>query len=373
MSVTPRGARPEDREELRALVGKVFRPNLMDEYPQLFHDGNLRNCRISEEDGKIVSHVGMTIQDAAIFGNRIRVACIGGVGTDPEYRGKGHATACFEDAGRVAREQGVDLMMVSGDRKLYRLAGCRGVGPGAWTELTRDAAQGIPADGFSLRRATLGDIDLLGAMHRAEPVHWFRPPDTWQRSLDCGWVMNRLSNFWIVERAHAAYAYFVLAEPGTRDASPWVSEYAGDRRALFSAFGIIVRERELASVRWFIPGWSRMWAAIVGEYGLEMRSSHTSGTYLIVNFAQLAERMKPYLSEFLGTQTTARLSFRDGASPVVALGGERFTLRDKGCAAHFLFGTLEERRTPAPSEGELGSAYARAFPLPALWYGLNYV
>jgi hypothetical protein len=44
-------------------------------------------------------------------------------------------------------------------------------------------------------------------------------------------------------------------------------------------------------------------------------------------------------------------------------------LPDRGCLAHFLFGTREDRRTAAPLSGPL----ADAFPLPTLWYGVNYV
>ena len=135
-----RGATPADRDSLRALVGAVFRPSLFDEYPQLFHDGNINNCRIVVEDGKAVSHVGMTIQDASLFGCAVRVSCIGGVGTYESHRGRGFAGACLDDAERISREKGVDFMIISGDRAMYRRAGCRRFGNGFTVTLTADDA-----------------------------------------------------------------------------------------------------------------------------------------------------------------------------------------------------------------------------------------
>jgi predicted N-acetyltransferase YhbS len=370
----PRGATPADRDGLRELVGKVFRATLMDEYPQLFHDANLENCRIVVVDGKVVSNVGMTIQDAAIFGNRVTVACIGAVSTDPDYRGRGYASACFADAMRVAREKGVDFMMISGDRKLYRMAGCRGVGPGSHVELTREIAETVPSDGTTIRVATCDDIPTLGALHRAEPVHWIRPPETWKRAFDCSFVMNRLSEFVIVERNGQPWGYFILARPERHDASPWVSELAGDRRLLLSGLAAAIRQRDVAALRWHVPGWDRLGQQTVAELELPLRPSQTSGTYLITNFAQLGERLRPYLSEFVGDATANAIGFQsDGDAASVELGDERFRLPNRGCAAHFLFGTLEERPTPAPSGGRLADVYRAAFPVPALWYGVNYV
>lgn len=370
----PRGATPTDREGLRQLVGKVFRPSLMDEYPQLFHDGNLENCRIIVADGKVVSHVGMTIQDATLFGNRVRVACIGAVSTDPAYRGRGYATACFADAMRLAREKGVDFMMISGDRRLYRMAGCRSVGPGFTVRLSRETAEEIPTEGVTLRLATREDIPVFGVLHRAEPIHWVRSIETWERAFACGFVMNRPSEFFLVERNGIAWGYFILARPERTDRSPWVSEFAGDRRFILAGLASLVRKKELAAVTCHVSGWDRWGQQTFQEAGLSFRSTPTSGTYLVVNFVQLAERIRPYLSEIVGEATANSLQFEsDGDAADIWLGEERFHLPNRGCVAHFLFGTLEERPTPPPSEGRLAEIYRAAFPIPALWYGINYV
>src|SRR5690348_8886220 len=124
----PRGARKEDLPSLRALTDLVMREGLVDQYVQLFNEDNYENLRICVEDGKCVSHVGMTEQGAVLLGCPIHAACIGGVCTHPDYRKRGFASASFDDAARKAREDGIDLMIVSGDRNLYRMRGCVHVG-----------------------------------------------------------------------------------------------------------------------------------------------------------------------------------------------------------------------------------------------------
>jgi predicted N-acetyltransferase YhbS len=344
----------------------------MDEYPQLFHDENLPNCCVIEEDGRLVSHVGMTLQDASIFGSRVRVACIGGVATYPEYRGRGYATACFADAMAVARADGCDFMMVSGDRSLYRMAGCRRVGMGFEATLPAQVAERL-AEEVTLRQATSEDIPTLSALHRAEPLHWVRPPETWERALACGWVMNRPCEFWIVERDGLAWGYLILQKSGERE-TPWVSEFAGDRRLLLAAFARLVAQKGLATLRWYLSGADRLGLGLARSAGLPLREAHTSGTYLIVNFPQLMERLRPYIAQFAGDRTARALRFDcEEDAHVVTLDSERFVLPNQGCAAHYVFGTREERATPPPDAGRLGEVYRAAFPIPALWYGVNYV
>src|SRR5690349_13959669 len=124
----PRAVRDEDRESLDALTSVVFRPGMPAQYPQLYDESNWENLRVVLEDGKCVSHVGMIERDALLFGCRIKTCCIGSVGTLPDYRGKGYAGACLDAVTEKAIADGVDIMIVSGDRNLYRMRGCLRVG-----------------------------------------------------------------------------------------------------------------------------------------------------------------------------------------------------------------------------------------------------
>jgi len=112
--------RVEEIPELVALTNRVFRPgatgDMGREYPILFDPGNAVNLRVAWCGGRVVSHVGISIREAAIMGARLRVASIGAVATDPEHRGRELASRLMEDARRRALEEGCSLMLISGGR-----------------------------------------------------------------------------------------------------------------------------------------------------------------------------------------------------------------------------------------------------------------
>src|SRR5690349_14051371 len=106
----PRAVCKEDLPSLRALTDLVMRVGLVDQFAQLFNEDNFENLTVCADEGKCVCHVGMTQSGAVLFGRPIRVACIGGVCTHPDYRKQGLASACFDAAFQKARADGVDIM-----------------------------------------------------------------------------------------------------------------------------------------------------------------------------------------------------------------------------------------------------------------------
>src|SRR5919199_254971 len=210
MADGPRALHGDEWEQLDRLVSAVFRPEMFHDYPQLFDEANRENLRVVSEDGKVVTHVGMTERVASLAGCRVDVCCIGAVATYDEYRGRGFASAAFQDCCNKAAADGIDVMLISGGRGLYTRVGCRQVGQN-WEFAF---APGQPVSGDTDAMATLvpvtaSDIPALRMLHQQESVRFLRPREDWQRAFDCGVVMNTASDFWGVS----------LAAPGGDDAS----------------------------------------------------------------------------------------------------------------------------------------------------------
>ena len=104
----PRALRPGEMPALRALEETVFRPGMPDEYPQVFHEGNLDGLTVCFDGARCVSHAGMVTRGASILGCRADLGMIGGVATHPDYRGQGLAGACVDHALENARRDGLD-------------------------------------------------------------------------------------------------------------------------------------------------------------------------------------------------------------------------------------------------------------------------
>ena len=78
---------------------------------------------VMEREGRIVSHVGLYPLEVVVHGVTWPIGGIGGVGTLPEERGKGHMSALLHAVINVMRENAVPLSWLGGDRQRYNAFG----------------------------------------------------------------------------------------------------------------------------------------------------------------------------------------------------------------------------------------------------------
>ncbi len=90
-------------------------------YPQLYRreEEALSSFIVAEEDGKIVSHVGLFPLELVSLGTRVTAGGIGGVATLPEERNKGYMSMLLKHAGSVMKRKGLPLSVLWGDRQRY--------------------------------------------------------------------------------------------------------------------------------------------------------------------------------------------------------------------------------------------------------------
>ncbi len=89
-----------DRAELRALTAAVYTPDVIATLPQtrVTWAATTWSIRVWDDDGRLVSHVGMLTRDVEVDGVRTTIGGIGGVKTHPEARGRGYASAALQMA-----------------------------------------------------------------------------------------------------------------------------------------------------------------------------------------------------------------------------------------------------------------------------------
>ncbi len=371
----PRAVRNKEWASLRALTDTVFRAGLVDQYTQLFNEENRENLRVCVDAARCVSHVGMTQRRATFFGCPIQVCCIGAVATHPEYRGRGLASACFDDAVEKAHGDGVDVMIVSGDRSLYRRRGCLRVGGDSAFTLTAQSpffAPPRPGREVTVEPMTDDELPLVMDCYRHEPVRFLRPPDDYRYARQIGVVMNRPSDFLVVRERGDFRAYAIVQRP--RDNKARLAEFAGDRHALLAALPQIFHRYALAELGWQVQRHDRLFRSLCESAGLQGTPSPASGTVKLIHFEQLMGRMRPRFEELLGRQAAAQLSFwqRDEHYGFGVAGDELGADRDT--ATRLLFGTVDGAEAQAlERHGGWNEVLRTILPLPCLWYGINYV
>ncbi|HXI17588.1 MAG TPA: GNAT family N-acetyltransferase [Chloroflexota bacterium] len=393
----PRALRPDEWDQLNALVSTVFRPSMFQDYPQLFNEPNRENLRVVADDGKVVCHVGMTERAASLLGCRIDVCCIGAVSTLDDYRGKGYASQAFQDACEKAAGDRVDVMLISGGRGLYTRVGCRQVGQDLDFSLDVAAAGRLASarppggGGFSVRRASVGDIPALSRLYAAEGVRFIRQREDWEMALGCGVVMNTPSDFWGVWLGDVLVAYLVIHQPdqarGRKLGEPVVVrvvEFAGQRAPVQAALPELLRQYGAARINVHVQGSDPVLGQVLSKASVTPGTpSGSSGTIRILNFVQLMERCRPLLIERIGLERANGLTFHADGAPGAAAGGfairrgrAEVQVRDLSSLARFLFGShqpVTDRDVEPDGDADLLADLRGALPLPSLWYGLSYV
>lgn len=251
----PRALLEDEWPALRAAVNRAFRPggsDLAQELPLLFDPENRENLRVfvapdgdeggGDGDGRIVAFAGGLVREASVLRRRVRVGFVGAVFTTPEARGQRLGTRVLIDALERVRP-GADLVLISGDRDLYRRQGFEPVPPLARFVLPPPAG---PLAGLELRTATVDDLDQVAALHDAEDVHFARPRADWLRLLAAGRLVDAPAVFSVATRAGQVVA-FVAAQCADRrpDGSTRprrILEIAGERAAIVAAAPALAEE-----------------------------------------------------------------------------------------------------------------------------------
>lgn len=238
---------------MKAALNRVFRPaggDLTAELPLLLDPANLENLRVIVAAEGPVSHAAFCERDAVAWDRRVRIGCVGAVFTAPGHEGQGLASCVVADAVAEASRR-CDLLMITGERPLYRRLGFEPVPPGtrfAWTQEDRPTPAS-PA--FTLARATATDVPALAALHDQRPVRFVRSAEMWQRLLLAGQLMGWPGEVWLVRVEGTPRAYLAVQTAGPRrDGSQRparVLEVAGEPALVVEAARLLAEELILPS------------------------------------------------------------------------------------------------------------------------------
>jgi predicted N-acetyltransferase YhbS len=124
MTPTIRSLRHEDWDDFMRFLERSYghsRNYFPRYYPQLYRQEEeaLSSFMVLEEDGRIVSHVGLFPLELSSLGASIKIGGIGGVATLPEERKKGYMSMLLKHVGNLMKQKGWPLSVLWGDRQRY--------------------------------------------------------------------------------------------------------------------------------------------------------------------------------------------------------------------------------------------------------------
>ncbi|CAG7644600.1 GNAT family N-acetyltransferase [Paenibacillus allorhizosphaerae] len=383
MMVQFRTARPEDIPAMVALSDRVFRKphqtSMGQAYSLLFSNENAGNMLIAEEDGKIVTVVGLLPSEISIAGCTLRVLSMGSVCTDADYRGKDYAGTLVRMSIEKCEREGVHLLLVSGNRTLYRRNGCYEAGLIRHFTPTAEQARHAAENNNSSQAETVEydearDLESMLRLVHNEPVHYVRTKAQFARLIHGAAVFSNsaMNQHIALRRSNGeALAYVVYGLPGydaTR--TPAVIEYAGSDQAVLELLRDVMERHQLEKLRVPVGGDKAAFGEALAAAGASVRCEPIPGTIRLTDLASVWRSLAPYIHERLGSETAGKLDCTRTADGQyrIAYGEETLALDARGAL------TLLFSGAPWAAGDALGPLLASLFPLPFVYTNnLNYV
>jgi len=379
----PRGTRKKEFTQVMKLVNYVFRessnkPSNMEKwYPLLFNDDNLENMRIIWDDGKPVSHLGISESEIIIYGCKTKIGSIGAVCTHPEYRKKGFASLLLEDGIKKMNEDGADIMLVSGGRNLYKRAGCIEAGRVHKFRISQSDLKKFNTQKMKVFPYQERNLENIVRVYQKEAVRFLRPLEDFKRILTTGAAMNKEAEVLTIHKGSEFLGYLATQTPEEKEDEERIGqviEYSGIRGAIIDAVRCVFERYNLQELTFNVPFHDLEFIYLLNQKNLISLVGSIPGVIKIINFPRLMHKLGPYIEERLGRKKIDSIKFeKQGDRLSININQEQFHTDGRRLTQIVLGRHDKKEKEMIPRKGETGKVLADIFPLPFVWPGLNYV
>jgi predicted N-acetyltransferase YhbS len=302
-----RFANKEELKQAAALSDSVFRDSEQTSmgaaFPQIFSAG-LNQSIAAFEDGKLVAFMGLVPNIINIGHSQLQIHCLGSVCTDPEYRGKGHASLMLEQIYAFIKQAGSCLLLVSGDRTLYTRTGCRKFGAIKHYSITANDAeiflQGNKDNSISFRLFETKDAFPLYQLRKNSRVNYEESLFGIGQLIDNGAIasISKLNNkVYVAELDGKIIASVIVAVQVNlvSEAEPFIVEWNGVASVAVSLIAYVMQQLSLTKINLYSP-WHEadMHEALEG---VSFTANHNAGTVKITDSKKLWDQLLPHLIE----------------------------------------------------------------------------
>ncbi len=233
-----------DYDDLIAFLNRVVRIRMDRQYSHIYKPTrkDMSNNVIIRDGDRIVSCVGIFPMTLVCGDVRLSVGGIGGVSTEPRYRGQGLMTKLLNNSISMMRRRKYDISILWGDRQRYGRFGWENAGRQyAFNIDRRHVSPGKPRNA-KIRRFSNSAADLreIARLHEERELRVLRPRGQLKS------VLNRHTyNTW-VSRKDGAFAY-VTMKGKAKDRG--LIDFGGDLSGLDDLLRFLFDEYKLENLR----------------------------------------------------------------------------------------------------------------------------
>lgn len=183
-----RETRLDEFDELMAFLARTYGYDdvkyFPTHYPHLYRkeQKNLKNSFIIKDNGKIVSHTGLFPLDVLVGKTILKAGGIGGVSTDPDYRGQGLMRKLLNFTIDKMKQQEYAFSILWGDRQRYGNLGWELGGRRLLFTVTPRSLMWKEIEAGEMRRYDNqpDDLEKIMTFHEAERLKVKRSKNTYQ-------------------------------------------------------------------------------------------------------------------------------------------------------------------------------------------------
>lgn len=345
----------ETHQRALDLVTLVFNSNMPLKFPFLLGESNLDHQFIAIEDNKVVGFVSYAVNTLRLGLFNLKLASIGAVSTHPDYRGKGIATQLLNLAQEKMLEEGLDMVVISGDRNLYKRFGA--------DHLSLLASFTLPNMGsdYHLIEYRTQDLNTYYDFYQQQTflfqrtkadfkklIEASRTPDPWEQCF-----------FYGVTFDDKLTAYLVLAIKAGETFGT-IKEFAGSAKAVLAVSSQLYHQYDLKELQLEMVH-NDPTIPILSELGLHHKHHAFDSTLKILDFNRLIDQLQPYFEYVLGDEHDALfIRFYDGLYQF-RFKEAHYETADFSEAQHILFGPYNNEDL---LETPIGELFETLFPLP---------
>jgi ribosomal protein S18 acetylase RimI-like enzyme len=304
-----RTVRAATREELPAvlqLINSTFSvrakiPFKMEKkFPLFLCEDNLENIRVIFHNGRPVSVAGYYPSKLSIEGCEVRIASVGSVCTDVEYRGQGLASKIMDDLEAEVKKRSIGLLLISGTRSLYLRRNCAFVGGFMKCDISK---MSIPLPPLP-SNAEVIDYDpqffnQVVHLYNREPVRFVRTCIEFRALLQASLIADYdcAYRMYVIKRAARIESYFLLRIFHKHEAWGEVVEYAGERSLVAAALNRLLTLGGLNRIRILVPVGDPL-VLHLRDSQARLQNYNQLGTVKIIDYSHLLKDLVPYFSQY---------------------------------------------------------------------------
>jgi hypothetical protein len=242
--------------------------------------------------------------------------------------------------------------------------------------ILKDLAMGL--DWLKVERYTEGRILDLVNVYQREPVRFKRSLEEFKMladrvHLEAKGLLNIFISYW----ADKPISYIALTGGlGQKMMSELtVSEYAGSRIAVIKTLYEASKILSAKYIKLPIPYGDWEFVRLLDKIGLKPKASYAPASLAVLNPVNFIERIRPYVEEKIGVNTNFNVKVYDDCFEIYVL-GESIKLEDPKSFTTLIFGKPEIIRNPDAPKFDFSKVpeiFKKAFPMPTVTYGLNYI